>query len=141
MLDGSVPVLEASLSLQSPWDPKKFQDMTVGIPLAILDRPEGKHDIILQFSGVQWTIYIDGRLYDNDFALGYPLASRMKLWSLNPDYVSEANLYEPAIQPEQIACVATAIKQIKHMITSIMEECNHISHPSIMVRRCPILDI
>ena len=103
MLDGSVPVLEASLSLQSPWDPKKFQDMTVGIPLAILDRPEGKHDIILQFSGVQWTIYIDGRLYDNDFALGYPLASRMKLWNLNPDYVSEANLYEPAIQPEQIA--------------------------------------
>lgn len=95
--------------------------MTVGIPLAILDRPEGKHDIILQFSGVQWTIYIDGRLYDNDFALGYPLASRMKLWNLNPDYVSEANLYEPPIQPEQIAAPTPQILplNIQYWIASL----------------------
>lgn len=99
--DGLIPVLEASLSLQSPTNPDKFQDLKIGVPLAMLDNPKGKHEIILQFSGIQWTLYIDGRLYDNDFALGYPIASRMKSWKINPDYVSNAALYEPAIQPIQ----------------------------------------
>lgn len=102
MPDGSVPVLEASLSLESPTRAGEFQDLVIGIPLAILERPEGAHDITLQFSGVSWSLYVDGRLYDNDFALGYPLASRMKSWSLNPDIVSDAALYEPALQPERI---------------------------------------
>ncbi len=103
MPDGSVPVLEASLSLESPTQPGEFQDLKVGIPLAILERPEGAHDIVLHFSGISWSLYVDGRLYDNDFALGYPLASRMKSWSLDPDFVSEAALYEPAIQPAHVA--------------------------------------
>lgn len=48
MLDGSVPVLEASSSLQSLGSEKFHQDMTVGIPLAILDRPE--ENMILSFN-------------------------------------------------------------------------------------------
>lgn len=80
MSDGSVPVMEASLSLQSAQDPDVFRDLTVGIPLALLDKPEGKHEIVLQFTGVQWSLYVDGRLYDNDFALGYPSADRIKSW-------------------------------------------------------------
>lgn len=101
MPDGSIPVLEASLSLQYPMDSDKFQNLKIGVPLAMLDNPEGKHEIVLQFSGIRWTLYVDGRLYDNDFALGYPLASRMKSWKINPDYVNNASLYEPAIQPIQ----------------------------------------
>lgn len=103
MPDGSVPVLEASLSLQSPLNADEFQDMTVGVPLALLDNPEGEHNITLQFSGVQWTLYVDNQLFDNDFALGYPLASRMKSWNMNPGYLSSATLYSPAIEPERIA--------------------------------------
>ncbi len=101
MPDGSVPVMEASLSLQSLHDSDKFQDLVVGLPLALLDKPEGNHDVVLQFTGVQWSLYVDGRLYDNDFALGYPSAGRMKSWRLNPDYVSEAALYTPALRPEK----------------------------------------
>ncbi len=100
--DGSVPVLEASLSLQSPFNPEEFQTMTVGIPLGILDKPEGKHTITLQFTGAQWSLYVDGRLYDNDFPLGYPSAARMKSWQLNPRHVTEAALYAPALQPESM---------------------------------------
>ncbi len=103
MPDGAVPVLEAALSLESPAEPGVFQDMIVGIPLAILDKPEGKHTVILRFSGVEWSLYVDDRLYDNDFPLGYPSVGRMKSWKLNPAYVSEAVFYEPALRPERMA--------------------------------------
>ena len=101
MSDGSVPVMEASLSLQSAQDPDVFRDLTVGIPLALLDKPEGKHEIVLQFTGVQWSLYVDGRLYDNDFALGYPSADRIKSWNIDADCVDEAKLYVPAIVPQK----------------------------------------
>lgn len=101
MPDGSVPVLEASLSLQSPLHREEFRDMTVGIPLAILDQPEGKHTITLQFSGVQWSLYVDDELFDNDFALGYPAPNRMKSWKLNPAYLTDAALYAPAMQVQR----------------------------------------
>lgn len=103
MPDGTVPILEAALSLESPVEPGTFQEMIVGIPLAILDKPEGRHTITLRFSGVEWSLYVDDRLYDNDFPLGYPAAGRMKSWKLNPAYVAEAAFYEPALQPERTA--------------------------------------
>lgn len=71
MPDGSVPVLEANLTLHSAEHPK-WQGMTLGIPLALLKQPEGKHDIVLSFSGVRWTMVVDGQLLDNDFPFGYP---------------------------------------------------------------------
>lgn len=106
MPDGSVPVLEASLALESPTDPTVRQDMTIGIPLAMLERPEGEHEIVLNFTGVRWTMYVDGELLDNDFPLGYPQKDRMKAWELNPHYVKKAEISFPAIEPEKVALQA-----------------------------------
>lgn len=103
MPDGSVPVLEATLALQSPTDHTVRQDMTIGVPLALLGRPEGRHEIVLTFTGVRWTMYVDGELSDNDFPIGYPAWEKIRSWEINPEYVSDAALYFPAIQPEKVA--------------------------------------
>ena len=71
MPDGSVPVLEANVVLHSREHPD-WKNMTIGIPLALLKKPEGEHQIVLNFSGVRWTMYVDGELLDNDFPFGYP---------------------------------------------------------------------
>ncbi len=69
--DGSVPVLEATLTLHSVEHPD-WKEMTIGIPLALLERPAGKHDVVLNFSGVRWTLYVDGdwRCVSPDFPPG-----------------------------------------------------------------------
>ena len=90
MPDGTVPVLEASLDLG--------QDMTVGIPLAVLDSPDGLHEVVLDFSGVRWTMYVDGILMDNDFALGYPDVKGRIAWCKDPDAVREASLWIPGLE-------------------------------------------
>ena len=33
---------------------------------------EGEHEVVVHFSGVRWTMYVDGELLDNDFPFGYP---------------------------------------------------------------------
>jgi len=103
MPDGSVPVLEASITLQLPTEKADKQDMTIGIPIAMLDKPVGKHEVILHFSGVQWTMYVDGKLLDNDFALGYPQWNDKKSWKMNPVYVGKAEIYTPALQAERLS--------------------------------------
>ncbi len=101
MKDGSVPVLEAGLTLKSPVDGRE-ERMTVGLPLAMLEQPFGEHELTLNFSGARWTMYVDGQLVDNDFPIGYPLTEKMKNWKILPEYVSQARLYYPAIQPERM---------------------------------------
>lgn len=103
MPDGSVPVLEATLALESPADHTIKQDMTIGIPLAMLEKPEGEHEVILNFTGIRWTMYVDGELLDNDFPLGYPQADKIRSWELNPGYVKQAEISFPAIQPQKVA--------------------------------------
>jgi hypothetical protein len=100
MPDGSVPVLEATLVLHSHEHPD-WQNMTIGIPLALLKQPEGAHEIVLNFSGVRWTIYVDGALLDNDFPFGYPHWAAQNSWKLDAGYVKRAELFLPAIKPEQ----------------------------------------
>ena len=102
MPDGSVPVIEASLALQLPVGDHSIRKMTVGIPLAMLDNPHGEHEIFLNFSGVRWTMYVDGELLDNDFALGYPVWKETVNWNIDPKYVSNAKIYFPAVKPERI---------------------------------------
>ena len=79
MADGSVPVLEAGLTLRLPdtctpvkEGQPKVQEMTVGVPLALLKTPWGRHELLLNYTGVAWEMYVDGRLVDKDFALGEP---------------------------------------------------------------------
>lgn len=100
MPDGSVPVLEAEVTLHSVEHPD-WKSMTVGIPLALIEKPGGTHDVVLNFTGVRWTMYVDGRLLDNDFPFGYPQWPEKSTWKLDGKYVRNAALYLPAIEPEK----------------------------------------
>ncbi|MDD3040868.1 hypothetical protein [Bacteroides sp.] len=109
MQDGTVPVLEAGLELKSPVD-GHMERMTVGVPLAMLEQPWGEHEVVLNFSGVRWTMYVDGQLLDNDFPLGYPLAEKMERWKIDTAFVSQAELFYPAIQPERMDGVQAGLQ-------------------------------
>jgi hypothetical protein len=100
MPDGSVPVLEANVVLHSVEHPD-WKNMTVGIPLALLEGPEGEHELVLNFTGVRWTMYVDGQWLDNDFPFGYPQWAEKNAWKLDPEYVKKAAIYLPAIRPEK----------------------------------------
>lgn len=100
MPDGTDPVFEAALSLN--WKDDIVNVITVGIPLAILPEPYGTHQITLQFDGVKWTLYVDGVLRDNDFALGYPSSAEVS-WEVNNSVVSELKMFSPALTPERSA--------------------------------------
>ena len=100
MPDGSVPVLEAAVMLHSPQYPAG-KEMTIGIPLAMLKQPEGKHEVVLNFSGVRWTIYVDGEFLDNDFPLGYPRWADKPVWKMDAEHVTQAAIFSPAIAPEE----------------------------------------
>ena len=100
MPDGSVPVLEARLWLyQSP--DGNAEAMTVGIPMAMLDNPAGRHEVVLTFSGAKWTMYVDNALMDNDFPFGYPRFSPEPSWRIDCAYVNSAELYFPAVGAER----------------------------------------
>lgn len=105
MPDGSVPVLEAVLHLVSPLD-GSVALMPIGIPLAILDKPFGKHEITLNFSGVRWTMYVDGHLLDNDFPFGYPDAGKMQSWNIDPEFISHAGIVFPASEFRRVTTAA-----------------------------------
>ncbi|MCY2928482.1 MAG: hypothetical protein NTV86_03135 [Planctomycetota bacterium] len=107
MPDGSAPVLEANLGLRSVEHPE-WTNMVVGIPLAMLPTPEGEHDVVLNFSGVRWTMYVDGELLDNDFPFGYPQWSARNTWKLDAQYVKAAALHLPGIEPERTAAQTPA---------------------------------
>ena len=100
--DGSVPVLEAALRLYPPTE-SKGKDMPIGIPLGILEKPEGEHELVLHFSGVRWTLYVDNELLDNDFALGYPKWGKQSTWEIDSSVVSKAEIFFPGIEPQKIA--------------------------------------
>lgn len=109
MADGSVPVLEASLRLHLPVKPAEARDMQVGIPLAMLDNPEGKHEVVLHFSGVRWTMYVDNELLDNDFPLGYPQWGKQPTWEIDPSIVSKAEIFFPGIEPRQTQLITPRV--------------------------------
>ena len=97
MEDGSLPVLEAEILLRS-YASDRTDRLVVGVPLAMLERPFGKHDVVLHFTGVEFSIYVDGKLYDNDFAIGYP-SLQGKLAVKKGQGVE---FYAPALQPTMV---------------------------------------
>lgn len=101
MPDGSIPVLEANLWLED--EAGHNRPLTIGLPLSLLKAPFSKHDICLQFTGVEWSIYVDGRLYDNDFAIGYPQTKAVKTWNMDHTKVETADLYVPALRLKEIS--------------------------------------
>jgi hypothetical protein len=98
MNDDAVPILEASLKLYGAIEKPLGQDMTIGFPLSRLPKIEGKHEIVLNFTGVQWTLFIDNELADNDFPIGYPRWEEENRWTINPEYVENATIFFPAFK-------------------------------------------
>jgi hypothetical protein len=97
MPDGSVPVLEADLTLHSDEHPD-WNNLTVGAPLAMLRKHDGEHEFVLTFSGARWTLYADGEVVDNEFPFGYPPWGEWNTWKLDPESVKSAELFFPAFQ-------------------------------------------
>jgi beta-fructofuranosidase len=115
MSDGSVPALEADVVLHSTEHPD-WNHMTIGLPLAMLKNPAGEHSIILDFSGVRWTIYVDGELADNDFPFGYPEWAGRNTWHLDPEYIKTAALHFPASHPENRRVPTTLASPIQYWV-------------------------
>ena len=101
LADGSVQVLEATLALQSPFSADEVNHLCVGVPLSMLDEPFSTHDIVLHFTGVEFTLFVDGKLYDNDFAIGYPSYKGSKKWQKS-EVVSDAKFFTPALNKKQV---------------------------------------
>ncbi|MBR4756673.1 MAG: hypothetical protein IK076_07015, partial [Bacteroidales bacterium] len=96
MPDGTVPVLEASLALLSRTG--EVKDLVVGIPLGLLEEPVGRHEVVLDFTGVKLSLYLDGILLDNDFALGYPVVSEGQVWRMESPSVQEASFWASGLK-------------------------------------------
>lgn len=111
MPNGSVPVLEAKVVLDSPEHPN-WKDMTIGIPLAMLK--QGEHEIVLNFSGVRWTMYVDGELLDNDFPFGYPRWPAQNRWKLDSRYGKQAAIYLPALTPQRRPAQTPAVAPVQY---------------------------
>ncbi len=99
MPDGSVPVLEATLTLHSAEHPD-WQNMAVGIPLAMLNQKAENHQVTLYFSGIRWSMYVDGRLLDNDFPFGSPDPINENSLTSDPQYVSNIKIDHLARSPK-----------------------------------------
>ncbi len=103
MRDGSVPVLEAGIVLTAPIEKPFKREMDIGFPIASLKQPWGEHEVILNFTGVQWTMYVDRQVMDNDFAIGYPQFGEENSWQIDPGLVSQASISFPAMAAERDA--------------------------------------
>lgn len=99
--EGPISVLEARISLSST-NHTNWTGLTIGIPLGMLSNPDAEHEVVLQFTGVRWTLYIDGELLDNEYPYGYPRWNPTTHWQMDPRMISEAALFVPAITPQSV---------------------------------------
>ncbi len=104
MPDGSVPVMEATLSLRLPTDGQRVEQMRVGVPMAALPQSGTDLHVVLSYTGASFTLYVDGQLADNDYPFGEPAAvvgeSRLLV---NNFAVRNVHLSRPALKPCRVA--------------------------------------
>ena len=67
LADGSLWVLEAALALQSPFSQSVVNHLRVGVPLSLLAEPFSGHEVVLHFTGVEFNIYVDGKLLNEPY--------------------------------------------------------------------------
>ena len=112
MPDGRVPVLEASLTL---YPPEGASNMTVGVPLGLLQKPWGDHEMVLHFSGVAWEMYLDGHLVDRDYAFGYPIQSDDVLTAVcDSRYIGESRIYVPCLKARELPAASKEYKEAQY---------------------------
>lgn len=95
--DGVCRVLEADIELTDSLTSEipVRRTMTIGAPVALLDSSMDMHDVIVQFTGVEFSLYVDGMLYDNDFPIGYPVAQSLR--SNLGTGIDDAAMFIPAL--------------------------------------------
>ncbi len=111
--DGSTPVLEATLLLYVEGE-ETGREMTIGVPLTILPQPSGTHEVTLNFSGVRWTLYVDGALLDNDFPFGCPRWADSNTWRLEASEARQAALHFPALPLDPAPARSATIAAIQY---------------------------
>lgn len=89
LADGACPVIEATICSQAG---------RVGIPLGVLEKAEGVHDVTLDFSPVKWAIAVDGRHVDDEF----PIPASPVVW---PDGAEE-RILSPRVRASAFASPA-----------------------------------
>ncbi|KAF5073424.1 hypothetical protein DSECCO2_191530 [anaerobic digester metagenome] len=99
--DGSIFVLESSITLNTSIEKPFRKVMTIGFPLAMLPELNGKHEVILNFTKAQFVMYVDGKIVDADFPIGFPDWSAERTWEINSEYVNTAKILFSAINPER----------------------------------------
>ncbi len=104
LANGSVPVLEATLSLRLPVKGTPTEQMRVGVPLASLKKPWGSHEVVLSFTEARLTLYVDGQLVDNDFPIGMPVSDiNEKRLVVNHKAVSKCEVFHPSLKATPVA--------------------------------------
>ena len=114
MPDGSIPILESTLLLHS--FRTEWKRLPIGVPVKLLKDKglKGIHEIVLNFSGTHWRLYIDGELTDEEFPFGYPKWEQKPVQaSINPECVTSAAVYSPAITP--VAKRKTSVETVKNI--------------------------
>ncbi len=103
MPDGSVPVIEATLSLRLPTEGQPVEQMRVGVPIAALPKSDTGHHVVLSYTKASYTLYVDGKLVDNDYHFGEPAAVVDKTRLLvNNQVVSNVRLSQPALKASRV---------------------------------------
>lgn len=112
--DDRIPILESALTLHSAH--RNWKRMSIGVPLELLKEKglEGVHEIVLNFRGAHFRLYVDGELMDLDFPFGYPRWERNPIQaSISPVCVASAAFYAPAITP--VPKRTTPVETAKHI--------------------------
>lgn len=101
--DGSLIVLESNITLNTSIEKPFRKVMTIGFPLTMIPELKGEHEVILNFTKAQFIMYVDGKIVDGDFPIGFPNWFGERTWRINPEYVEAAKIFFPAINPERDA--------------------------------------
>lgn len=81
-------------------DKTQLRDMSVAVPVSLLDVSKSDHDISVYYNGSHFSIYADGRLYDNDFPIGKPSVGKMPA-IVSPD-IKDCFLRTASLKPERV---------------------------------------
>ena len=78
----------------------QIRDMSVAVPVTLLDVSKPDHDIAVYYNGSHFSIYADGRIYDNDFPIGTPPVGMMTA-IVSPD-IKECSLTTSLVGPKRV---------------------------------------
>lgn len=87
-------------------DKTEIRHMTIAIPDSIIDNHKAKKEITLQYNGSQFSIYVDGRLYDTDFPIGTPAPGNKKI--RKSEAIKNISLTTDNINPQRTGKPTTA---------------------------------